>query len=432
MAILDMNRLGQTGPTMYGRDADVYARRVAAFGWHTVVVDGHDPTAIAEAYDEAIDNAPAMVIASTVKGYGVESLADEEGWHGKALSEEEASSAIEQLSPPSPMSLEPAAPPSFQVPALEPVEYELPDIDLLSATRDAFGAALKEIVAADPRVVVFDAEVRNSTRTEKVEEITPERFIQMYIAEQAMVGAAVGLQTLGLIPVVSTFAAFLTRAHDFLRMAAISGAHLVVNGSHAGVSIGEDGPSQMGLDDIAMMRGLFGSTVLYPADGPSAVALTAQAMDTGGITYIRTTRGDTPVLPQPSDGFEIGGSRTLRHSDGDEVTVVAAGITVFEALEAADSLGEDPVRVIDAYSIQPIDEEKMRRAARETGRLIVVEDHGIVGGLGDAVLEAVSDLEIPVTRLGVTEWPGSATPEQQIELAGISAKDIAMAIRGTP
>lgn len=431
VAILDMNRLGQTGPTMYGRDAETYARRVAAFGWHPIVVDGHDPTAIAEAYEEAIDEAPAMVIASTVKGYGVDSLADEEGRHGKALDEEESSAAIEQLSPPPPMSLEAAAPPPYTPPSLESSDYELPNYEEPAATRDAFGQTLREIVGADPRVVVFDAEVGNSTRTEYVEESTPERFIQMYIAEQAMAGAAAGLQTLGLIPVVSTFAAFLTRAHDFLRMAAISGARIVVSGSHAGVSIGEDGPSQMGLGDMSMMRGLFGSTVLYPADAPCAAALTARAVEADGITYLRTTRGETPLLPEPPDGFEIGGSRTLRHSADDRVTIVAAGITVFEALEAADECIDDPVRVIDAYSVQPLDIETVRRAATETERLIVVEDHGTVGGLGDAVQEAVSDLGTAVTKLGVTDWPGSATPEEQLDQAGISARAIANAVGGT-
>ncbi|HEX6220646.1 MAG TPA: transketolase [Acidimicrobiia bacterium] len=431
VAILDMNRLGQTGPTMYGRDADLYARRVSSFGWHPVVVDGHDTDAIAAAYDEATDNGPAMVIASTVKGWGVDAVANEVGEHGKALGEEEASNAIEQLAPPPPMPLEVEGPEVFTPPTLEPSDYELPRIGEPVATRDAFGEALAAIVAADPRVVVFDAEVGNSTRTDSVEKSTPERFIQMYIAEQAMVGAATGLQALGLIPVVSTFSAFLTRAHDFLRMAAISDARLVVNGSHAGVSIGEDGPSQMGLDDIAMMRGLFGSTVLYPADGPATVALTEQAIATGGITYIRTTRGETPVLPEPTNGFEIGGSRTLRHSGDDSVTVIAAGITVFEALTAADGLVDRPVRVIDAYSIQPIDREAIRRAAAETKRLIVVEDHGTVGGLGDAVLEAVSDLDVTVTKLAVTGWPGSATQEQQLELAGISARAITVAIRSS-
>jgi transketolase len=431
VAILDMNRLGQTGPTMYGRDADLYARRVSAFGLHPVVVDGHEPEAIAAAYDEAIQNSPAMVIGSTIKGWGVDSVADELGKHGKALGKEESSKAIEQLSPPPPMQIEVEGPEAFTPPRLEPSDYELPRIREPVATRDAFGDALSTIVAADPRVVVFDAEVGDSTRTGKVAETTPERFFQMYIAEQAMVGAATGLQALGLIPVVSTFSAFLTRAHDFLRMAGISGARMVVNGSHAGVSIGEDGPSQMGLDDIAMMRGIFGSTVLYPADGPATVALTDQAIAADGITYLRTTRGETPVLEEPPHGFEIGGSRTLRHSDEDLVTIIAAGITVFEALKAADSLIDHAVRVIDAYSIQPIDQEAIRRAASETRRLIVVEDHGTVGGLGDAVQETVSDLATSVTKLGVTGWPGSATQEEQLEQAGISAAAIIEAIRAS-
>lgn len=429
VGILDMNRLGQTGPTMYGWDSDLYAERLEAFGWHPVVIDGHDPEAIDAGYEEAIANAPAMVVARTVKGFGVDSIANEEGAHGKPLDEEQADRAIEQLSPGPAEVIQTRPVPEYTRPTWKRSEYRLPTFEDAVATRDAFGEALEVLVAADPRLVVFDAEVGNSTKTEEVERGVPERFFQMYIAEQAMVGAATGVQALGLVPVVSSFAAFLTRAHDFFRMAAISGARMVVNGSHAGSSIGEDGPSQMGLDDVAMMRGLFGSNVLYPADGRAAAALTEKAVNAEGITYVRTTRSETPLLPEPSGGFEIGGSRTLRHSDHDAITVVAAGITVFEALQAADELVEDSVRVIDAYSIQPIDREALRRAAADTGQIVAVEDHGTVGGLGDAVLEAVSDLGTPVIKLGVSAWPGSATPQEQLEMAGISASAIAEAIR---
>lgn len=429
VGILDMNRLGQTGPTMYGWDSDLYAERLETFGWYPVLVDGHDPEAIDAAYEEAIAaNAPAMVVARTVKGYGVDSIANEEGVHGKPLDDEQADRAIEQLSPGPPEVIETRPAPEFTPPTWQRAEYRLPTFEDAVATREAFGEALEALVAADPRLLVFDAEVGNSTKTEEVEREVPERFFQMYIAEQAMVGAATGVQALGLVPVVSSFAAFLTRAHDFLRMAAISGARMVVNGSHAGSSIGEDGPSQMGLDDIAMMRGLIGATVLYPADGRAAAALTEKAVNEEGITYVRTTRAETPLLSEPSDGFEIGGSRTLRQSDHDVITVVAAGITVFEALHAADELVDDPVRVVDAYSIQPIDREALRRAAADTTHIITVEDHGTVGGLGDAVLEAVSELGTPVTKLGVTEWPGSATPQEQLDMAGISSSAIAGAI----
>ncbi|REK23979.1 MAG: transketolase [Actinobacteria bacterium] len=427
VAILDMNRLGQTGPTKHGRDAELYERRVSAFGWNAISVDGHDPDAIGAAYEEAIETAPAMVIASTIKGWGVDSVADAPGEHGKALSKEESSNALEQLSPPPPRPIQVEEPVLFSQPELVANDYEYPAFSETVATRDAFGKTLESIVSADPRLVVLDAEVGNSTRTDSVEEQAEDRFLQMYIAEQAMIGAATGIQALGFIPIVSTFSAFLTRAHDFLRMASISGAQLVVNGSHAGVSIGEDGPSQMGLDDIAMMRGLFGSTVLYPADGPATAALTGLAVTNDGITYLRTTREDTPILDEPDDGFEIGGSRTLRRSDEDSAAVIAAGVTVFEALEAADLVDQN-VRVVDAYSIQPIDRETMRRAAHDTDRVVVVEDHGTVGGLGDAVTEAVSDLDTPVTKLGVSEWPGSASPEAQREQAGIAARAIVEAI----
>lgn len=431
-AIVDVNRLGQRGPTMYGWDTAVYERRARAFGWNAAVVDGHDPTDIDRGFSEIMDaEAPGMVIARTIKGAGVSFLEDDPGRHGKALSSEEAEAALAELHPGEwqTIAVQPPTAPTEPIPPPGPVE--LPRFDDDGATRDAFGAALAAIAKADPRVVVLDAEVSDSTRAAKARETAPDRFLQMYIAEQAMVGAAIGLQSLGLRPVASTFGAFMTRAHDFIRMGAIGGAQMVLNGSHAGVSIGEDGPSQMGLDDLAMMRATPEAAVLCPADGTSTAALLAAAMDRSGITYIRTMREDTPQIYDPSQEFSIGGCSVLRTSDEDIATIVAAGITVHEGLAAADELETEgvPVRVIDAYSVEPLDEETIERAMAETGLMVVAEDHSRLGGLGDAVSDALSAHGSgPVVRLGVDRIPGSATAEEQRDRAGISTAHIKMAV----
>ena len=430
IAILDMNRLGQTGQTMYGWDPELYQDRVRSFGWYTVLVDGHDPHDISQGLERAAADGPAMVIAKTVKGFGVSTLADQVGKHGKALSEDEAEVAISELGPPAPERIEMRSPPPYRPPAELRREPNFPGFTEPTATRDAFGQAVAALAEVERRLIVLDAEVGDSTRTERVAEVAPEQFIQNYVAEQAMAGAAVGIQAMGLIPVISTFGAFLTRAHDFLRMAAIGRARMIVNGSHAGVSIGADGPSQMGLDDMAMMRAL-GAVVLYPADATATVGLLRAAVDHQGLSYIRTTRGATPVLYGQNAHFSVGGSATLRDSHQDRATIVAAGVTVFEALEAADQLETEgiPVRVIDAYSVQPIDVTALRGAGRDTGSIVTVEDHWTVGGLGDAVLDAVGDVGIPVVKLAVTSIPGSATPEEQLDMAGISARAIVAAIR---
>lgn len=424
-AVVDVNRLDQRGPTMYEWDTEVYEQRARAFGWRAAVVDGHDPDDITRGI-EAIDESthPGMLIARTVKGRGVSFLADELGRHGKALNDEEAREAISELDPGERRTITVQKPHEFTLDEVEATAPEVPDFDRDVATRDAFGVALAEVVEADPLVMVFDGEVADSTRTEKAQDAVPDQFIEMYITEQAMVGAAVGLQTTGIKPVASTFAAFLTRAHDFIRMAAISRAEMVLNGSHAGVSIGEDGPSQMGLDDLAMMRATPGAAVLYPADGNSTAALLEAAIGWPGIAYIRTTREKTPLIYSRGQTFEIGGSHTLRRSVDDAATIVGAGITVHEALTAADELDTEDisVRVIDSYSIQPIDSETMQRAMAETGLIVVAEDHSKAGGLGDAVLDAIAtEHSGPVIKLGVEQIPGSATPQQQRERASISS-----------
>jgi transketolase len=435
IAICDMNRLGQRGPTMLGWNGAAYVERARAFGWDAIEIDGHDPTEIHEAYRwaEAAER-PALVVARTRKGYGVSFLEDAEGWHGKALSPEQAEAAIAELggvreiriTPPKP---EPWTPPEPARVPIDPPVYTEP-----IATRKAFGEALAAM-AGRTDVVVLDGEVANSTHTEDFQAVAPERFFELYIAEQCMTGVAVGLQALGKTVYAATFGAFLTRAYDFIRMAAVSRADLRLCGSHAGVSIGEDGPSQMGLEDLAMMRAVHGSTVLYPADGNAAARLTVAMAEIPGISYLRTTREKTPILYGPDERFEVGGSKVLRASPSDEATIVGAGITVFEALRAADELAAEgrAVRVIDAYSVKPIDADTLIRAMAETGLIVVAEDHWMEGGLGEAVLAALAhapEVRGRVVRLGVGAMPGSGTPEELREWAGISSGAIAERVRG--
>jgi len=434
MAILDMNRLGQRGPTMLEWRGDVYAERARAFGWHAIQVDGHDVAAIDAAYGEAEEaGGPVLVVARTEKGHGVSFLANKEGWHGKALSKDEAEKAIAELGGPRNITITPPKP-ELRIPQPpKPFTYQLPSYDDTVATRKAFGETLAAM-AANPSVVVLDGEVGNSTHTEDFQKVAPDRFLEMFIAEQCMVGAAVGLQVLGKTPFAATFGAFITRAYDFIRMAAVSRANLRLSGSHAGVSIGEDGPSQMALEDLAMMRAVHGSTVLYPADGNAAAKLTSAMADLPGISYIRTTREGTSKLYDVGERFPIGGSKVLRSGDGDRATIVGAGVTVYEALKAADELsgGGIAVRVIDAYSVKPIDAATLARALRETGLVVVVEDHWIDGGLGDAVLQALAgegELSGRVVKRAVTEMPGSGKPEELRDWAGISGPKIAAVIR---
>ncbi|HEX9049149.1 MAG TPA: transketolase [Anaeromyxobacter sp.] len=437
VAILDMNRLGQRGPTMLQWDGEAYAERARAFGWNALVVDGHDRVAIDRAYADAeASDRPVLVVARTRKGAGVSFLENREGWHGKALSREEAARALAELGSPAPVRVEMAgarpAPPAPARPAgaFAPPRYA---IGARVATREAFGDALRALGDARPDVVALDGEVGNSTYSERFEKAHPDRFFEMYIAEQQLVSAAVGMQVLGLVPFASTFAAFLTRAHDQLRMAAVSRAHLCLAGSHAGVSIGEDGPSQMALEDLAMMRALSGSTVLYPSCATAAAALVGEMAAREGLSYLRTTREKTPVLYGPGERFPIGGSKVLRRSAGDVAAVLAAGITLHEALRAHDLLAADgiPVRVVDLYSVKPVDAATVEACARECGgRLVVAEDHRPEGGLADAVSEVFADRPAPaITRLAVRTLPGSGTPRELLDGAGIGAAAIVAAVR---
>jgi transketolase len=430
---------------MYQHDLEAFARKYRAFGWHTISIDGHDLNAILDALAEAraTRGRPTMILARTLKGKGISFVEDKPNWHGKplkagdetekALKELEAqyvpvpADAVQKAVAAIPKPAGPAAPHAPAPPAPPPA-YKLGDV---VATREAYGTALVRVGSADPRIVVLDADVGNSTFSEKFEKAFPERFFQSYIAEQAMVGAAMGLAARGAIPFPSTFACFLTRAYDFIRMACISNLNIKLAGSHAGVSIGEDGPSQMALEDLAMMRAEPNMTVLYPCDAVSAERLVELAAYHPGPAYIRTSRPKTPVIYDASETFTVGGSKVLRQSASDVVTVVGAGITVFEALKAHDALRAQgtSIRVIDAYSVQPIDAAGLVAAGMATGRrIITVEDHYAAGGLGDAVDEAVAGHGIRVERLAVREIPRSGKPEEVVERFGISAKAIVAAV----
>jgi transketolase len=435
-AIIDVNRLGQRGETMVGWDLDTYVARAEAFGWNAIALDGHDLETIDAAFGEAIATTgrPTVLVARTMKGKGVVAVANENGYHGKPLDDPDA--AITELGGLTDVRIE-VAKPDATAPARAPAGMlELPRYELGTevATRKAYGDALAALGAARPDVVALDGEVSNSTFAETFAKAHPERYFEMYIAEQQLVAAAVGLQAVGWRPFASTFAAFLSRAYDFVRMAAISRATFSLCGSHAGVSIGEDGPSQMALEDIASLRAVHGSTVLHPCDANQTAKLVAAMADTEGISYLRTLRPATPVLYSPDEEFAIGGSRVLRSSDDDDVALIGAGITVHEALKAAEALADEGIaaRVIDLYSIKPLDEATLRAAAEATdGHLVTVEDHWPEGGLGDAVVSALADTDDPprVVKLAVREMPKSGKPEELLARSGIDAEHITAAAR---
>jgi transketolase len=435
-AIIDVNRLGQRGPTMHGWDLGSYADRARAFGWRVIELDGHDVEAIDRAYEEAVatEGQPTVLIAKTIKGKGVAAVADKLGWHGKALDDPDG--AIEELGGVRNIVVDVPKPNR----SAEPHHFDTnDDVQMPTwgegeevATRRAYGDALAALGSLRGDVVALDGEVNNSTFAEIFAAAHPDRYFEMYIAEQQMVATAVGLQVRGWVPFASSFAAFFSRAYDFIRMAAISQANIRLCGSHAGVSIGEDGPSQMALEDLAMIRAVHGSTVLYPSDPNQTAKLVAEMADREGIVFMRTTRAATPVIYGADEEFPIGGSRVLR--DGDDVAIVAAGITLHESLKAAEALAGEGIstRVIDLYSVKPVDGETLRAAAEATGgRMLTVEDHWPEGGIGDAVLEALSESEAPVrlVRLAVREMPGSGKPAELLSAAGIDAEHIAEAAR---
>jgi transketolase len=434
VAIVDVNRLGQTRETMLGWDTDGYAERARAFGWHAIVLDGHDMDAIDSALAEATATTgrPTVLLARTKKGRGAQAVEDLPDKHGKPL--DDPDTAIAELGGQRDLTVQVARPDGEAQPHRFPVgDGELPSWPAGEqvATREAYGTTLAALGAMRGDVVALDGEVSNSTKSELFTKQHPERYFEMFIAEQQMIAAAVGMQARGWVPFASTFGAFLTRAYDFVRMAAVSRADLRLCGSHAGVSIGEDGPSQMALEDFASLRAVHGSTVLHPSDANQTARLVGEMADRRGISYIRTLRGKTQVRTHPDEDVRIGGSRVLRSGDRDDVTLVACGMTVDEADKAADALDARGVRarVIDCYSIKPIDEEALAAAARETRGIVTAEDHWPEGGLGDAVLGGLAGLpqRPPVRKLAVRDMPGSGSPAELLHAAGIDAEAIASA-----
>ena len=434
-AIIDVNRLGQRGETMIGWNTGVYVERARAFGWNAIEVDGHEVEEIDRAYKQAEETKgrPTVIVARTIKGKGVKAVEDKEGWHGKPLDDPDA--AIEELGGIRNIHVDvtkpdPAEPHTFPNNPLELPRYELGQE---VATRKAYGEALAALGTARGDVVALDGEVSNSTFAEIFKQAHPDRFFEMYIAEQQLIAAAVGLHARGWNAFGSTFAAFFSRAYDFVRMAAISRVNLRLAGSHAGVSIGEDGPSQMALEDIASLRAIHSSVVLHPCDANQTAKLVAEMADTEGIVFLRTLRPNTPVIYGPDEEFEVGGSKVVRSSENDNVTIVGIGVTVHEALEAAATLDEEGIsaRVIDAYSVKPIDADTLQAASEATGRIITVEDHFPEGGLGDAVLAALAEKdEHPhVLKLAVREMPRSGKPDELLNAYGIDAEHIAEAAR---
>jgi transketolase len=440
VALIDVNRLGQRGPTDLGWNVAAYERRAQAFGARTLVIDGHDLTAIDDAMasvatPEAVDR-PTVIIARTIKGKGFSEVEDSPDWHGKPFPEDMARRAIAELGGRRRLivrGLEPPPPtpaPTEEWDAVEPVDLPSYQLGAEVATRKAYGDALVSVGSRNRHVVALDGEVGNSTHAGEFAKAFPDRYFEMFIAEQQMVAAATGLSVRGYIPFASTFAAFLTRAYDFIRMGAISMANIKLAGSHAGVEIGADGPSQMALEDIAMMRAVHDAVVLYPSDATSTVKLVEAMAATPGICYLRTTRGSYPVLYDATEEFPIGGAKLLRGSDHDDVTLLGAGVTVHECLSAATQLADEGIvaRVIDCYSIKPLDAATVASAVSATGgRVVIAEDHHPEGGLGSAVLDAlaahgVADLRL--AHLAVRGMPGSGTTAELLAWAGIDADHI--------
>ena len=429
IGIIDVNRLGQRGETIYGWDIKAYEKRISSFGWETITVDGHNIKEIADAYEYAlsINGRPTMIIAKTIKGKGVSLLEDKDGWHGKAISEDQMDTALKELG---------NVDKNIRGKILNPEQVNIPEegieeydkIPMESgkiATRKAYGNTLVNIFSKYPQIVVLDAEVGNSTFSEIFKKRFPQRFFEMYIAEQNMVGTALGLSLRGKIPFISSFAAFLTRAFDQIRMSQYSKSNIKFVGSHSGVSIGEDGASQMGLEDIAMFRTLLECVVLYPSDGISTEKLVEKASKHFGNVYIRTTRMDTPIIYSNEDDFIIGGSKVVKESDNDVVTICAAGVTLHEALKAYEKLKKENilVRVIDVYSIKPIDKDSIRKAQKETKAILTVEDHYAEGGIGEAVKSVASE-KSPVYILAVRKMPRSGKPYELLNYEEISYEAI--------
>jgi transketolase len=436
IAIVDANRLGQSEATAFGHHIEIYRDRFEAFGWRVEDIDGHDIEEIVEVLQGVgLDDKPLAIIAKTYKGAGVSFLQDKDGWHGKPLNKEEAAKAIAELQPSakSGLGVEILKPnqlpePKNSAPAnYPPINYNLGD---KIATREAYGNALLRIGEVDLRIVAVDGDTKNSTFAEKFFTKFPERSTEGYIAEQNMVGVATGFGARGKVPFASTFATFFTRAYDQIRVAGISQANIKLVGSHVGVSIGEDGPSQMALEDLAMMRAVVGSTVLYPSDAVATEKLLEEMALGKGVYFLRTSRPKTPVIYGNDEKFPIGGAKVLR--EGDKVTIVSAGVTLFEALKAADTLKAEgiTVTVIDAYSIKPLGKDVILAAAKKTGNTVItVEDHYAEGGLGDAVAGELSVEGIKVHKLAVVGMPHSGKAEELLAKFGIDAAGIVKKVK---
>ncbi|HTX81986.1 MAG TPA: transketolase [Streptosporangiaceae bacterium] len=441
IVMVDVNRLGQRGPTELSWELDSYARRAEAFGARVLEIDGHDVADIDKAFAHAAEpdsDRPTVILAKTEKGRGFSEVQDRENWHGKPLPADMAQRAIIELGGERNLQVsglrpQPSGRPQRPEPGTGQVTMPTYERGAKVATRKAYGDALKALGIRQD-VVAMDGEVSNSTFADEFAQAYPERYFEMFIAEQQLVAAAIGFGARGYRPFASTFAAFLTRAYDFIRMGAISQANICLVGSHAGVEIGADGPSQMGLEDLSMIRAVHGSTVLYPCDATSTAALVAQMADQPGISYMRTTRGAYPVLYADGEAFPIGGCKVHSSTPADQVTLIGAGVTLHECLAAAEALQRDGIaaRVIDLYSVKPVDTATLIVAARETGRLVLVEDHHPEGGIGEAVLEALAGQGVSgvaIAHLAVTIMPGSGTPQELLDEAGISADHIATAAR---
>src|SRR3954463_16002637 len=438
IAIVDVNRLGQSQETAFGHNLNVYKKRFEAFGWRVEEIDGHDLEEITEVLAAVgLGKQPLVILAKTLKGAGISFIQDKENWHGKPLSKEEATRAIAELQPSAKSAAGVHIPAPTQLPAPKneapasypPISYKLGD---MAATREAFGNALLRIGEVDQRVVALDGDTKNSTYSEKFFKKFPDRFTECFIAEQNMVGVTTGFATRGKVPFASTFATFFSRAYDQIRVAGISQSNIKLVGSHVGVSIGEDGPSQMGLEDLAMMRAIPGCLVLYPSDAVCAEKLMDLMASHKGICFLRTSRPKTPVIYNNDEQFPIGGAKVLRQNAGDKVTVVAAGVTLFEALKAADALKNEGIgiTVVDAYSIKPLGKDVIRAAAQKTNNTIItVEDHYAEGGLGDAVAGELSMDGIKVHKLAVTELPRSGKADQLLAKYGINADAIVKKVK---
>ncbi len=435
IGILDINRLGQRGATMLQWDLETYQKRLESFGWNTIVIeDGNNLEAVTEAFTHLnTANTPMMILAKTKKGAGVSSVEDKDGWHGKPLTQEMTDAALKEIGTfDTSLTGTVEIPEKVTVKSLSRNTISMPETapDAQMATREGYGEAMKYI-AEDESVVILDAETSNSTYAEKMKETAPERFFEMYIAEQNMVSVALGMSKIGLKPFASSFAAFLSRAYDQIRMAQYSDPNIKIVGSHAGVSIGEDGSSQMALEDISMIRALLHSTVLYPSDPVSTIKLVDEMRKHEGLSYLRLTRAKTDTLYEPKESFTIGGSKVLRESGKDTAVIIAAGITVHEALKAQQELEKTGVfvAVIDAYSIKPLDTDTIRSFAEKTGHIIVVEDHYPHGGLGEAVRTAVDNSEVRITHLCVKKTPRSGSPSELLRLENIDAEAIIDAVK---